>query len=93
MQFEGEVLTVGGRQYIGSVFIETDVSDASFSHEHGTEHVIDIDHNAECFVADGVSRCAAQSIGDEAIRSGALDAWLAANLDRVEKRFDIETKR
>lgn len=95
MSFEGETLRIGGRDYVGTVFVETEVSNASFDFEHGsvhgTEHVIDIKHYPECFVADGVSGCMAESIDAEA--GPALEAWLTSNLSRVEKRFEMEVKR
>lgn len=93
MHFEGETLNIAGREYPGTVVIEAEVSNASFDHEFGTEHAIDIDYIPDGFIADGVSRCLAETLAEEAYRSRALDAWLAANLSRVEKRFEMECKR
>lgn len=96
MSFEGESLTIGGREYTGSVFIETEVSNASFDFEqgdvHGTHHEIDIVHYAECFVAGGVTNTLAMELDDEARKGRVIEAWLAANLRRVESRFDMEVK-
>lgn len=91
MSFEGETLTIGGREYVGTVFIETEVGDASFDHEFGTERAISVTHYSEGFYANGVSRCMAESI--DAHAGPALEAWLTSNLRRVEQRFEMECKQ
>lgn len=95
MQFTDEILSIGGREYTGSIFVETEVTNASFDFEqgdiHGTEHALSIQHYPECFVANGVSGALAESI--DAHAGPALEAWLASNLRRVEKRFEMEVKQ
>lgn len=83
MNFTGEIIRIDGRERYGTVVVETEVSDASFDHEFGTVHQTDIDHEAVEFIVGGVTYYGGR----------ALDAWLTANLDRVEKRFDKECRR
>lgn len=56
LQFEGETLNIGGFEITGTVLIEANRIDASFSHEFGTEKVFEDEFTSGGFVpdADGV---------------------------------------
>lgn len=95
LNFEGETLLIDGREYVGTVVVETEVSDASFDFEQGdirgTHHEIDIDHEPILFLANGLDGDAADYVNDRA-RPALID-WGIANERRMDDAFDLACKR
>jgi hypothetical protein len=73
----------GDHLVMGNIEVEATATDASFSHEFGTEVVIDVE-----FAWTTFEHVSGWLPGDVDYVKPALDAWLDANKDRLERAFD-----
>lgn len=80
MTFEGETLNIGGFEIEGTILIDGRITDASFSHEFGTEKVIETELTGD-FVPDedGLEL-------NEALVRRAVDNWIDKHEDLIARR-------
>lgn len=88
MKFEGETLSIGGMELRGTVCVEAEVSDGSFSHEFGTERVMDLDFIPWGFVPD-----LKIDLGDkERLVLRAVQDWIDSHERQVMRAYEREVK-
>lgn len=87
LTFEGETLTIGGRELTGTVLVDARVTDGSFDHAFGTERVLDLDFIPWGFVPD---------LGDlklnDKLVEGAVQDWIDSHEHQIMRVYDRKVK-
>jgi len=81
--FPHEELIIKGKSVMGNLVVEANATDASFSHEFGTEAAVEVE-----FTWDYFQHISGWLPGDIDYMKPALDRWLTDNQDKLQKAFD-----
>lgn len=87
LAFESETLNIGGFEIMGTVLVETRVTDGSFDHAFGREHVEDLEFLPGGFVPD--SPCQAL---DDALTHRAVQNWIDSHEKQEMRAYERKVK-